>query len=80
MNGGAWWATFHGIVRVGHDLATESLTLEPVNNVVVISGGQQGDSAIHKHESILPQTPPPVVVISRNLLWQKRTLLRKNIG
>ena len=80
MNGGAWWATFHGIIRVGHDLATKPLILEPVNNVVVISGGQQGDSAIHIHESILPQTPLPVVVISRNLLWQKRNLLRKNIG
>jgi len=28
----------------------------------------------------ISQTPLPLVVISRNLLWQKRNLLRKNIG
>ena len=27
------------------------------NNVVIVSGGQQRDSAIHIHTSILPQTP-----------------------
>ena len=30
-----------------------------MNNVVVISGEQQRDSAIHIHASILPQTPLP---------------------
>ena len=30
---------------------------EPINNVVIVSGGQQRDSVIHIHVSILPQTP-----------------------
>ena len=30
-----------------------------INNVVIVSGGQQRDSAIHIHESILPQTSLP---------------------
>jgi len=30
-----------------------------INNVVIVSGGQQRDSAIHIHVSILPQTPLP---------------------
>ena len=30
-----------------------------INNVVIVSGGQHGDSVIHKHVSILPQTALP---------------------
>ena len=30
-----------------------------INNVEIISGGQQSDSAIHIHVSVLPQTPLP---------------------
>ena len=30
-----------------------------INNVVTVSSGQQGNSAIHIHVSILPQTPLP---------------------
>ena len=30
-----------------------------MNNVVIVSGEQQRDSAIHMHVSILPQTPLP---------------------
>jgi len=30
-----------------------------MNCVVIVSGGQQRDSAIHSHVSILPQTPLP---------------------
>ena len=30
-----------------------------MNNVVIVSGEQQKDSAIHTHASILPQTPRP---------------------
>ena len=33
--------------------------LQMINNVVIVSGGQQRDSAIHIHESILPQTSLP---------------------
>ena len=40
VNGGAWWATVHGVARVGHDIATKPLILELINNVVVVSGGQ----------------------------------------
>ena len=32
---------------------------QPINNVVIVSGGQQRGSAIHIHGSILPQTPLP---------------------
>ena len=28
--------------------------VQPINNVVIVSGGQQRDSAIHIHVSILP--------------------------
>ena len=28
--------------------------LQPINNVMIVSGGQQTDSAIHIHVSILP--------------------------
>ena len=30
-----------------------------INNAVIVSGGQQRDSAIHIHVFILPQTPLP---------------------
>ena len=30
-----------------------------INNVVIVSGGQQRDPAIHTHVPILPQTPLP---------------------
>ena len=33
--------------------------VQPINNVVVVSGEQRRDSAIHIHVSILPQTPLP---------------------
>ena len=33
--------------------------VSPINNVVIVSGGQQRDSATHIHEPILPQTPLP---------------------
>ena len=29
--------------------------VQPINNVVIVSGGQQRDSGIHMHVSILPQ-------------------------
>ena len=36
-----------------------SVGVQPMNNVVIASGEQQRDSAIHTHASILPQTPLP---------------------
>ena len=33
--------------------------VQSINNVVIISGGQQRDSVIHINVSILPQTPLP---------------------
>ena len=35
-----------------------------MNNVVIVSGGQQRDSAIHIQISILPQTPLPSRVVA----------------
>ena len=36
-----------------------SICIGVINNVVVVSGEQQRDSAIHIHVSVLPQTPLP---------------------
>ena len=33
--------------------------VEPINNVVIVSGAQQSDSVVHIHVPILPQTPLP---------------------
>ena len=33
--------------------------IQPINSVVIVSGKQQRDSAIHLHICILPQTPLP---------------------
>ena len=33
--------------------------VQPINNVVIVSGEQQRDSAEHNHVSILPQPPLP---------------------
>ena len=33
--------------------------VQPVNNVVIVSGEQRRDSAVHVHVFILPQTPLP---------------------
>ena len=32
--------------------------IQPINNVVIVSGGQQRDSAIRTHTSILPTNSP----------------------
>ena len=29
MDRGAWWATVHGVTRVGHDLVTKTLRIHP---------------------------------------------------
>ena len=45
--------------RVGHDwrdLARTHACTQLINNVVTVSGGQQRDSAMYIHVSILPQT------------------------
>ena len=39
------------------DLVTKEREREPINNVVIVSGGQQRDSVIHIHVFILSQTP-----------------------
>ena len=36
---------------------TGSIGVQPINNVVIVSGEEQRDSAIHIHVSIFPQTP-----------------------
>ena len=51
----------HGLQFMG---VTKSWTwprnsIEPINNGVIISGEQWGDSVIHIHVSVLPQTPLP---------------------
>ena len=39
MDGGAWWATVHGVARVKHDLATEThklnLNIFPVETLLI---------------------------------------------
>ena len=38
---------------------TFCIGVQPINNVVIVSGQQQRDLAIHTPESTLPQTPLP---------------------
>ena len=52
---GAWRATVHGVTKSRTRLKRPS-TAQPTDNVGIISGAQQKDSAIHTHVSILPQT------------------------
>ena len=58
-----------GSQRVGHDWNDLAhMHTWPVNNIVIISGGQQRDSAIHICVSILPQTPlPPRLALNTEL-------------
>ena len=35
------------------------IRVKPINNVVIVSGGQQRDAAMHVHVSTLPQSPLP---------------------
>ena len=35
------------------------IRVKPINNVVMVSGGQQRDVAMHAHVSTLPQSPLP---------------------
>ena len=50
--------------------------VEPINNVVVVSGGQQRNSAIHVHVSILHQTP----LLSRLLHNTEQSSLCYTVG
>ena len=59
MDRGAWQATDHRVAKSWTRLWGLSGHSRLANNVVIVSGGQQGDSAIHVHESALPQTPVP---------------------
>ena len=45
--------------------------VQPVNNIMIVSGGQQRDSAIHTHVSVLPQNPLPsrLPQLFLNRLW-----------
>ena len=47
------------MTEVTHHTCIFSVGVQPMNNVVIASGEQQRDSAIHTHASILPQTPLP---------------------
>ena len=60
---------FMGSQRVGHDWATELNWTDSglTNNVVIVSGEQGRDSALHIHVSILPKLPSyPVSRITLN--------------
>ena len=47
-DGGAWWAAVYGVAQSRTRLKQLSnLAAEPINNVVIVSGGQWRDSAIH---------------------------------
>ena len=62
-----------GLQKVGHDWACTHIT---DNNVVMVSGAQQSESAIHIHVPILPQTPLP----SRQSHNVERTSLCYTVG
>ena len=59
MDRGAWWATVHWVAKSQTQLSDQFFTFIAINSVVIVSGGQQRDSAIHIYGSILPQTPLP---------------------
>ena len=49
-----------GSHRVGHDWSDLAASAaEPINNVVIVPGEQQSNSAVHMPPSILPPTPLP---------------------
>ena len=76
MDSKAWRGVVHGVTnsRTWLDNWTDSwLTV----NVVIVSGGQQRDSAIHIHVPILPQTPLPARLphnIGQTSLWKALNL------
>ena len=48
MDRGAWWATVHGIVRVGHDLATKPpIPIKKTQNTFFLNVVRQNDSEIY---------------------------------
>ena len=51
--------SFGSPALLGRCFATVPPGKPPAHNVVIVLGGQQRDSAIYVHVSILPQTPLP---------------------
>ena len=49
---GAWWATVHGIARVGHDLVLSFFLFWLCKPII------QGNRALVKKHFLLPPTPP----------------------
>ena len=47
MDRGAWWATVHWVAKSQTQLSDQFFTFIAINSVVIVSGGQQRDSAIH---------------------------------
>ena len=49
MGRGAWWATVHGVARVGHDLATkQQQQIETGGRLVVARGWENGEWLLHR--------------------------------
>ena len=46
-----------GSQRVGHNLATKPQKQQSINNVVIVSGAQYSDSAVHIHVSFVFSPP-----------------------
>ena len=60
MDREAWCAAVHEVAMSQTRLSNcTELNWYPINKVVIVSGGQQRDWALHIHVSILPQTPLP---------------------
>ena len=49
-----WWSN-----TICNDFLFVCFGVQPINNVVIVSGEQRRDSAIHIRVSLLPQTPLP---------------------
>ena len=61
MNRGVWWATVQRVAELDTTEVTEHAHTHTllINNVVIVSGAQQRNSALHIHVATLPQTPLP---------------------
>ena len=68
---GAWWTIVLGVTKSQTWLKWLSVHIEPMNNVVIVSGEQQRDSAIQLIFSMYPFSPSCFVLLEGTFLYSK---------